>query len=107
MIHELKLDKLYFDQVASGQKTFEIRFNDRGYSLFDILHLKEVKRKSSGQVYEYTGRELFDVRHVKRSGEVYEYTGRELKAEVTYISAYMQRPGYIVMSIKVVENSYE
>lgn len=38
--HELKLDIKYFDDVKSGKKNFEIRKNDRGYEVGDILELK-------------------------------------------------------------------
>lgn len=38
--HELKLDVIYFDDVKSGKKNFEIRKNDRDYQVGDILELK-------------------------------------------------------------------
>lgn len=30
-IHDLKILPTYFDDVAKGRKTFELRFDDRGY----------------------------------------------------------------------------
>lgn len=39
-IHELKLEKDFYDAVASGDKTFEIRENDRGYQKGDVLSLR-------------------------------------------------------------------
>ena len=30
-IHDLKILPAYFDDVAKGRKTFELRFDDRGY----------------------------------------------------------------------------
>lgn len=38
--HELKIDLPFYDAVASGEKTFEVRFNDRGYQKGDTLALR-------------------------------------------------------------------
>ncbi len=40
-IHKLKLDACYYDDSASGIKTFEIRKNDRNFKVGDILELRE------------------------------------------------------------------
>lgn len=39
--HQLKVIPPYFDEVASGRKTFEVRKNDRAYQRGDILELRE------------------------------------------------------------------
>lgn len=39
--HELKILPEYFQAVRSGNKTFEIRKNDRGYAVGDKLILRE------------------------------------------------------------------
>ncbi|CAK7048066.1 MAG: hypothetical protein BACD_02360 [Bacteroides rodentium] len=39
--HEIKLASMYYDDVASGKKTFELRKNDRNYKVGDKLHLLE------------------------------------------------------------------
>lgn len=39
--HSLKTWPLYFDAVLSGEKTFEIRENDRSFQRGDVLHLQE------------------------------------------------------------------
>lgn len=41
MIHKLKLNSCYYDDSASGIKTFEIRKNDRDFKVGDILELRE------------------------------------------------------------------
>ena len=41
MIHKLKIDSCYYDDSASGIKTFEIRNNDRNFKVGDILELRE------------------------------------------------------------------
>jgi ASC-1-like (ASCH) protein len=54
MIHELKLYKEYFDDVASGVKKFEFRYNDRNYQVGDELLLKEWDTDRN----TYTGRKV-------------------------------------------------
>ncbi len=47
MIHELKIFTDYFADVIKGEKTFEIRKNDRPYKKGDMLALNEY----DGQAY--------------------------------------------------------
>lgn len=49
--HDLKLSSLFFDDVETGKKPFELRFNDRDYQEGDVLRLREWDGNS------YTGRE--------------------------------------------------
>ena len=49
MIHELKILPVFFTDVISGKKTFEIRKNDRPFQEGDLLALNE----HDGQ--KYTG----------------------------------------------------
>ena len=71
--HELKIEVEYFKLVLNGIKKFEIRKNDRGFRVGDLLILKE---------YD-TGI----------------YTGREINVWVTYITDYKQQPDYVVLGI--------
>ena len=43
MIHEIKLSHLFFDDVQSGKKNFELRRDDRNYQVDDELLLNEIK----------------------------------------------------------------
>ena len=52
-VHELKTLDLFFGDVATGKKPYEIRKDDRGYQLGDKLRLRETCHKTG----EYTGRE--------------------------------------------------
>lgn len=47
MIHELKIYTEFFNDVISGEKTFEIRKNDRPFHKGDLLALNEF----DGQYY--------------------------------------------------------
>lgn len=51
MIHELKIAPRYFQAVAIGIKTFEVRLKDRPYQVGDRLLLKEFSPNIG-----YTGR---------------------------------------------------
>lgn len=57
MIHELKIDPQYYQRIANGSKTFEVRENDRGFQLGDTVVLKEFDRtqNSQGRAIGYTG----------------------------------------------------
>ena len=92
--HNLKLVQPYFDAVADGTKTFEVREDDRGYEVGDTLRLREWE--TTTRVVE--GHDGYLIRVASD-----EYTGRELKREVTYIlrgPAFGIEDGYVVMGIK-------
>ena len=61
MTHELKTDPDLFSAVWCGIKTYDIRFNDRGFMVGDDLLLRETRYTSeqmkAGSPLEYTGRE--------------------------------------------------
>lgn len=67
--HILKTDPEVFQAVLSGAKTFEIRLNDRGYAVGDVLGLRETK---------HTGAEM-------QAGAPLEYTGRECQRFVSHV----------------------
>lgn len=78
MIHELKIEKQYYERVEDGTKTFEIRLNDRGYQKGDIVKLKR-----------WDG-ELSDC--LQQSSSV-------ITKQIGYVCSYEQRPGYVVFSL--------
>ena len=78
-VHDLKTLPPYFEKVVAGEKTFEIRKDDRSYQRGDILLLREYDPEVG-----YT-----DARH---------YTGREIKVRVTYITTFEQKEGIVVMA---------
>lgn len=43
MIHTLKTRADYFDAVLRGDKTFEVRVNDRGFQKGDLLELRRMR----------------------------------------------------------------
>lgn len=78
MIHELKIYPEYFKAVTSGQKTFEVRRNDRDFQVGDFLALNE---------------------HDPQKG----YTGRCCIVEIAYIldtKMRIQGQTHVVLAIK-------
>jgi len=51
--HEIKCWPLFYSQVESGKKPFELRKHDRDYQLFDTLLIREF----CGEKKDYTGRQ--------------------------------------------------
>jgi len=58
-IHELKTHMPFFQEIVQGEKTWELRRNDRGFEVGDVLHLREYDPVSSGGTY--TGADAFVV----------------------------------------------
>ncbi|CAM5579077.1 Domain of Uncharacterised Function with PDB structure [Niallia circulans] len=74
--HELKIEPQYYSAVLAGVKTFEIRRNDRDFKIGDEILLTEFVPEEN------------------------RYTNRELLKQITYITDYAQKDGYVVMGIK-------
>jgi Domain of unknown function (DUF3850) len=77
-VHELKTLRPYFQDVYSGVKKFEVRFNDRDFQVNDLLGLEE-----------------FD-------GATQTYTGRYIIRRITYIlnDPIFVKDGFVIMGIK-------
>jgi len=80
MEHEIKCNPEFFSRISIGQKTFEIRKNDRDYQVGDTLIIKE-----------------FDPKKGWPEHGVYE----SITAQIVYISTFMQVDGYCVLGIEV------
>lgn len=76
-VHTVKIAKMYYEDVKSGKKSFELRKNDRGYKQGDILRMLEYAEG--------------------------EWTGREMAVEVTYLLEDYAglEEGYCIMALKV------
>jgi len=73
-VHELKTDPVVFDAVANGLKTFEIRYDDRGYQVGDQLILNKTRytgdEMKQGKPLEYLDSYGATVSHILR-GPIY------------------------------------
>jgi hypothetical protein len=76
--HVIRLATMYYDDVASGKKSFELRKNDRDYKVGDILDLMEF---AEGRC-----------------------TGRTVKADIVYVLENYSglQEGYCILGIKIV-----
>lgn len=82
MTHSLKIWSQFYDAIVRGDKTYELRKNDRGYKKDDVLHLREWRHKDQ------------------------QYTGREMNVRVSWITygpSFGIITGYCCMAIKEVE----
>ena len=75
MKHILKTWPQFFEKVLSGDKTFEIRENDRSFKVNDELVLKEWEPDKE------------------------KFTGREVTKTVTYMTTFAQNQNYVVMAL--------
>ena len=73
-IHDLKTSEPYYSHIVDGYKTFEIRRDDRGFKVGDLLNLQ---------------------RYVDG-----EYTGYYIRFKIIYICDFEQKENYVVMGIK-------
>lgn len=87
MTHELKTDAEVFDAVARGEKTFEIRFDDRGFKVGDELLLRKT---------QHTGYEM------RRLKYPLIFTGDEERRTVSHIlrgPIYGLQDGWVILSL--------
>ena len=92
-IHELKLSTKYFKDVVDLKKTFEIRKNDRNFEVGDVLALSAYdsfyhRYAKNGYI---THRNQNDFCHLNEADTIF--------FDITYITDYEQKDGYVVMSI--------
>jgi hypothetical protein len=74
--HELKTWPAYFQQVWTGKKTFEIRYDDRGYQRGDHVVLREYDPRWDCTCTKTQHLDLCE-----------RYTGREINAEIGFVMA--------------------
>lgn len=91
IVHELKTWPKHFLHVYAGTKRFELRRDDRGFQVGDLLHLREWEPSL-----------MYGATH---QGE---YTGKSCMAKVLYILREEEEQpefiadGYVIMSIEVI-----
>jgi len=87
-LHELKTDSILFDDVWAGNKTFEIRYNDRNFQVGDFLWLRKTM---------YSGKEM-------KQGRDLIYMNSEITAKITYIlTGYGLKNNWCILGIDVIE----
>ena len=81
MIHKLKIEPQYLENLLNGRKKSEVRLNDRDYQLGDLLEFTEVFVNKHG--WTDTRKHNFRVTHI--------HSGLGLQ------------PDYVVLSVERVE----
>lgn len=66
MIHELKILKSFADAIISGDKTFEVRHNDRGFQKGDKVRFK-VEDHSEKKEDHPISKKLYEITYVLNS----------------------------------------
>lgn len=61
MQHSLKINLVYYNELLNGNKTAELRFNDRNFKIKDIIHFHEYETEQF-----YTGSKCltFEITHI-------------------------------------------
>ena len=77
MIHDLKIDTSYFEDIINDNKKFEIRYNDREFKKGDTVILKEID-------------------------SIRNFTGRRISVKIIYVTDYEQKKGYVVFGFEKV-----
>lgn len=80
MTHILKLSEDYIEPVLNGEKTFEVRINDRGYQKGDLIKFKAISRNGVPYIHNELESRTYEITYV--------HSGLELKE------------GYVVLGIK-------
>jgi hypothetical protein len=95
--HELRAWPNYFEPMWDGRKTFEIRYDDRGFQRGDHVLLRE-----------WDHAKPCDCSSAKHEPTCVKYTGREIRADIGYVMAFTPNRGnqrgfsgggYVVFSI--------
>jgi hypothetical protein len=76
MKHDLKTWPVFFQSIWCGNKTFEIRKNDRAFKELDEITLVEYDPSTSS------------------------FSGRRIHGVITYITDFAQQPGYVVFAFR-------
>ena len=70
MHHDLKIEEPYYQAIIEGKKTFEVRYNDRGYNAGDSVEMSVPMRSLPS-----------------------------IKATIGYVTAYQQKENFVVFSL--------
>lgn len=85
-IHELKIKAEFYDKIISGEKTAELRLNDRDYKVGDVIYFNQIISKD-GQIKK--------PKYRHRADKINIFFITDVLADKTYI-----QPGYVMLSFK-------
>lgn len=98
MLHQLKLFRKYADRIVDGQKTFEVRLNDRDYQVGDIIIFNTVENDNSEEpVNHKINNKEYEITYVHT-----EY-GMDMDYKDDKDTRVSYRYGYVVLGIKPIK----
>lgn len=83
--HELKTWPVHFEAVWRGDKTFEVRLDDRAYQCGDTVTLREWDRRDPCTCFD--GPQPAGQAQPDHRGDCEKYSGREIRARVGHVLA--------------------
>lgn len=81
-LHELKIKEEYFNEILRGNKTFELRKNDRDYQVGDLIHFI----KTDGLEYFSHSKDVYQIIYILKN-----------------VPEYGLKQGYCILAIKKLE----
>lgn len=91
MLHELKIKRSFAEAILLGDKTFELRINDRGYQKGDLIKFSILDSE----------RDIYEKVRVEINLQMQLF-------EITYVlNGWGLEPGYVAFAIKPVEAQTE
>ena len=84
-IHELKIKLQYWEEIMHESKTFELRKNDRGFEVGDLIHFTILGQTILGAPNSVSDRNIFKITYILEN-----------------VPEYGLMDGYCILGIKMV-----
>lgn len=99
--HTIKTAPEHFQALLDGTKTAELRKDDRGFAVGDVLVLREYDNNKAIQLFTDADPEL-DIDEAWAYARPLSYTGRELRRVVSHVlrGGPWLAEGYVMLSLK-------
>lgn len=92
--HELKVATAYFDALASGEKNFEVRRDDRGFQRGDVLVLRRYGKSFSSAIGAF--------QYLRGTSNCMASEADTVRRRITYVLTGGQfgiEPGFVVLGL--------
>ncbi len=68
MLHQIKIQEQYYNKIIEGQKTFEVRKNDRDYKINDLIQFVLVANDGTGSIIKVSDK-IFKIGFILYGGK--------------------------------------
>ena len=93
MTHELKIKSIYANRILSGEKTFEVRANDRDYQKGDLIEFKVLGENGKNLLDHKLNGMLYTITYIHTDYGMDTRLNRDTDEMI----------GYVILGIKPVE----